>query len=549
MTQNAAVVVMSPWAHWIVRTSAPWPRAGGHGPRTDGASALIGVHLTGWEALAQQAVAAAQRAGARYADARLTRTLCHPLRFAEMTDWTETTGVGVRALVDGHWGFAAAPGGDTHAVEQLARDAVAQAKSDARGLPRTVELAATPAAVGHWTMPVKIDPFSIPFEEKLAVMQSWMDLASVLGLRIDTTASDLHFLRQERVVATSDGARFTQTVYESGGRVIVSDGTWPIELDGFTPMGKGWELALDANVPAQLGTAAERIAADRAARRNPKPVEVGRYTLVCDGGTMAALLDRTFAVATQLDRALGYEANTSGTSFLHDPLGMLGTFAVTSPVVTVTANRSAPGQLATVRWDDEGVVPEDFTIIKNGVLVDYQTTREQAAWLAPYYQRIGTPVRSHGCAAADHALVIPMQQLPNIALEGNTTPVTVDDLIANAKTGILLTDGDVITDFQSRTGVMQGTMREITNGKVGRPLMQGAVLFDTLELWKHVTAVGGFPTQRVAASSWYPYTPEAERFASMYPVKGEPPERTSASIQAVAAMIENQSIVDIRRKA
>jgi TldD protein len=320
-------------------------------------------------------------------------------------------------------------------------------------------------------------------------------------------------------------------------------------LDGLSPAGKGWEQMLDADIPGQLRAIPERVDAQVASMANPKAAQVGRYTLVCDGATMAALTERTLGMATQIDRALGYEANASGTSFLNEPLAMLGSLQLTSPLVTVTANRSAPGQLATVKWDTEGVEPDDFTLIHDGVLVDYQTTREQAAWLAPYYQKARRPVRSHGCAAVQNALSVPMQHMPNLALAAARTDVTTDDLVANIKEGVLVTHGETKADFQARTGTLTGIMHEIKNGRVGRPLQGGAVIYDTIDFWKHVIAVGGTSTQAVIASTTYPGTPLYDRWSGRYPAKGEPPQRTSTSIQGVAATVTNQAIVDLRRKA
>jgi TldD protein len=512
---------------------------------------FLSERLPETDALVQAAVDAAVRAGAQYADARMTRTVVHPMKFTAISQWTEVIGLGVRALVNGYWGFTAVPGGDRAAAEQLARDAVAQAKMYARALPRTVELGTIPTARGHWTMPVKVDPFTISMEEKLAFLRYWLEDASQIGVTINTRFSELHFLRQECTVATSEGASFSQIRYESGGKILAGAGgrREEVALQGLTPAGVGWELVLNAKIPEQLRQVRERVAQAEAGRAHQKPVQVGRYTLVCDGATMAALLDRTLGIATQLDRAYGYEANTSGTSFLSDPLNMLGTFQLASSHVSITANRSAPTQLATVRWDDEGVEPADFTLVQDGVLMDYQTTREQAAWLAPYYQRHNHPVQSHGCAMADSALCIPVQQTPNLALRPAPSHTNIEDLVATVRNGILITDGAATADFQARTGMLHGTMHEIKNGRVARALVGAAVRFDTLDLWKNIIVLGGPSTQVTSASSWYPYPADFERMAGMYPVKGEPPQRASNSVQAVAAVITNQTVIDPRRKA
>lgn len=576
---------MHPWTRrtWITRTATAVagttlrrgrgnhpsildPRAVTSATSASSAAAYntVATNTAEWERLVQEAVGEARRAGAQYADARVTHTVLHPLSFVGLGQWTELMGFGVRALYQGCWGFASAPDSDVRTIHELARQAVAQAKINARATDRgpshSIELGAIPAVTGRWTMPVEIDPFTISMDEKLAYMQYWVDYAPQFGTAIDTLTSHLYNVRQESVLATSDGTCCTQVTYESGGKIVVRDSRYTglsLPLLCLTPAGKGWELFLEADIPEQLRTMQHRFDDVVLVKGTTKPAQIGRYTMICDGATMAALLDKTLGLATQLDRALGYEANASGTSFLNDPLAMLGTFQVASPLVTVMANRSAPGQLATVKWDAEGVAPDDFTLIKKGVLVDYQTTREQVAWLGPYYQKHQLPPKSHGCAAVDSGLSIPLQHSPNLELlptpNGDPNPTKLDDMIASVKEGILLTEGDVHSDFQARSGFINGTMREIKNGRLGRVLIGAAIAYDTLEFWKNIAAIGGPSTRAVIASTpWTEFNPcqaVYDRFYKTYPVKGEPPQRVSYSVGAVAATITNQAMINLLRKA
>ncbi|HXC24489.1 MAG TPA: metallopeptidase TldD-related protein [Gemmatimonadaceae bacterium] len=524
---------------------------------------------------AQRAVEAAQAAGASYADARFTRTTQQsysPLGggVLEPNEDTELVGVGVRAVVNGYWGFAACPlwvsastGAET--VVRLARTAVAQAQVNARGIPSTVEMGHVPAVTGTWATPFKLDPFAISIEEKVEVIRYWNHLANRFGLGTEGPAW-LRFVRQERVLVTSDGSLVHQTCYESGGECHIKfegdskvGNEYPnaiLPLLGLDVVGKGWEVILEAKVPEQLATMPDKLKAIGEIMKRVKPRRIGRYTVVCDGATMASLLDQTLGVATQLDRALGYEANMGGTTYLDDPLAMVGHYAVASPLVTVTANRSAPGQLATVQWDDEGIVPEDFTLVKDGVLVDFQTTREQSAWLAPYYQQTGQPVRSHGCAAAEDATTITMQHMPNLALSPSSSEIHLEDLVADVKDGILIEGGVVAqADFQGRTGLLDGRMREITNGRLGPPIAGGSIMFDAVDFWKHVTAVGG-PATELGLTPMYDYTYKMRLtfetlMNQLYPnyFKGQPAQRTHHSVRAVAATITNQPLVDPRRRA
>ena len=503
-----------------------------------------------WASLAQRAIDVAQRAGARYTDTRLTRTVQHVYANQRLGREVETVGIGVRALVNGYWGFAACPSVDLMGVDRVAQDAVTQAATNARGTPRTVDLGPPTPAVGTWATPVEIDPFTISPEEKLDFYGYWVRAAERAQIRVDTIRSHIDFTRQDRMVMTSEGAHFVQTLYESGG-LIACSGMYGLNIEvnvqGITTAGRGWELFLNAKIPEQFPTMSAQIEAIHTLQKEAKPVTIGRYTVVCDGVTMASLLDRTLGAATQLDRALGYEANAAGTSYLTEPLTMLGTFKAASPHVTISANRSAPAQLATVRWDDEGVESQQFPLVKDGVLVDFQTTREQAAWLAPYYQQRGQPLRSRGCAAAESALFITMQHSPNLDLAPNSAAVHLDDLIADVPDGVLITDGQVMQiDFQTRSGLLVGQMREIKRGRLGRLITGGALLFDALDLWRNVIAVGGAPTEGVIASSQYPLGGSGGFWG--YPVKGQPPQATSHSVQSVAATIMNQTIVNPARK-
>jgi TldD protein len=267
-------------------------------------------------------------------------------------------------------------------------------------------------------------------------------------------------------------------------------------------------------------------------------VDVGKYDVVFAAGVTAGLAYKTLGIATQLDRALGYEANAGGTSYLGpDPLQYLGT-AVASPHVTLTANRTTPHALATAVWDDEGVPCEAFPLIKAGLLVDYQTTRELTHWLADWYTKAGVPVRSHACAVAETALDYPILMSPNIALEPGVEAIGVDDLIKDTKRGIYFPDGRFQVDQQVKNGILYGSElrkpREIRDGKLGTFLTGAGLLFNSQQLWKNVLAIGG------AASA---------QFTDQGESKGEPSQAGQCNVSAVPIKVKDCSVIDMRRKA
>jgi TldD protein len=488
-----------------------------------------------------RAIDAAKAAGATYAEARLTRTVIEQFGRVLQKD-EEELAIGVRALFERAWGFSSSPYWDLDEAAQLARDAVAQAKINGRLNTRVnaqmVEMGQYSTATGSWHTPIRIDPFQISLEEKTDFVRSFEGLVpkQFHGLKADCQFGGMGFKRQERAVATTEGAYFTQTLYEAGSQflVIVGEGQHQEAAQGrgLTPSGAGWELMLDANLREQIP---ELLVEAEAALSIPrKQVDVGRYDVVCDAPTMASFVNGTLGSATELDRAMGYEANAGGVSYLGpDPFAHLGT-AIGSSLLNITADRSMEKGLATVKWDDEGVMPDTFPIVQNGMLVDLSTVREHASWLGQWYTSRQQPVRSHGCAAASSAFDNVQSFTPNLTLTPGTEAIGFDDLVSNTQRGIAIIGGGTRMDFQSRGGTCVGVYREIIDGKLGARLVGAATLFDSTELWKKLMAVGGAASRNVSDAG---------------EVKGQPGQSFARSIASVPGSLKQVAIIDIRRKS
>ena len=121
--------------------------------------------------LLMEALDAARLAGAQYADARIGRYLqnfvvTREQQIINVVD-TDSIGIGVRALVDGTWGFAATRDLTKAGVAAAAREAVAIAKANRVARDRAVQLAPAPAVPdATWKSAYEIDPWSVPVEEK-----------------------------------------------------------------------------------------------------------------------------------------------------------------------------------------------------------------------------------------------------------------------------------------------------------------------------------------------------------------------------------------------
>jgi TldD protein len=93
-------------------------------------------------------------------------------------------------------------------------------------------------------------------------------------------------------------------------------------------------------------------ASDAQAKHAAPSVEPGKRDLILHPTHLWLTIHESLGHSTELDRALGMEANFAGTSFLTPD--KLGKFQLGSELVNVVAERTAPGSLATAGYDDDG---------------------------------------------------------------------------------------------------------------------------------------------------------------------------------------------------
>ena len=449
--------------------------------------------------LTKRAVDAARAAGAQYADARIAKYRSQGIQTRErrvqgLSD-NETAGMGLRVLVNGAWGFAATADLTTDAVVGLARSAVAQARANRAALARPITLAPYGSPqTGTWRSPIKTDPFSIPIADKVQLLLAAN--AAAMGVRgVRFANSGVNFLREEKWFANSEGSYTEQTLYRCSPSMNVTavsaDNSDFQSRSGneMAPRGLGYEHLLDCrmveNAPKWAEEAVQKLSA--------KPVEVGRYDLILDPSHLWLTIHESVAHPTELDRALGFEANYAGTSFVAPPEKVLGTLKYGSNLMNIQADRNQVGSLSACGWDDEGIVPETYDIIKDGVFVDYQTTREQAPYLDWYYKKIGKPTRSHGNSYAQYWSDVQFQRMPNVSLLPGAQDHVWEDLIAATDRGIAIVGNGSFSIDQQRYNAQFGgqVYYEIRGGKVVGMLKDVAYQIRTPEFWASLDMVGG----------------------------------------------------------
>jgi TldD protein len=488
------------------------------------------------------ALNAARSAGANYADARIGRqrqnfVFTREQQIQNVVD-TDTIGCGVRVLVDGTWGFAATRRLTRDGVAGAARQAVAIARANRVARDQAIELLPGPAHPNaSWTSPFQVDPWTVSIEDKASyLLRANAEAMRVTNVRFVNSA--LFFVKDERNYANTDGSVIAQTVIRSwpnfqATAVAPDRSDFQTRGNVVSPAQRGWEYVLAADFPANAGRWAEEAAQKLTAR----PVDVGRYDLVLDPGNMWLTIHESIGHPTELDRAMGYEANYAGTSFLAPPERYLGTFRYGPDFMNVQGDRSQAGGLSTIGYDDDGVQPQDFLIVRNGIFNDYQTTREQAPWLRDYYTRQGRETRSHGCCYAQDWANVQFQRMPNVSLLPGERDLVWDDLIAATDRGIAIVgDGSFSIDQQRYNAQFGGQLfYEIRGGRITGMLKDVAYQMRTPDFWNAMDMIGGRRSYQMGGS--------------FFDGKGQPGQVNAVSHGSPPARFRQINVINTGRRA
>jgi TldD protein len=437
--------------------------------------------------LADAALDAANAGGAQHADFRVERIRGQRINLSDgklegLSD-SDDVGLAVRVIVDGTWGFASAVDLTPEAAAGAARQAVEVAKVSAAMNTEHIELAPEPAYGDvTWVSAYETDPFTVSPREKVELLAAWS--AGLLTHPVVTHA-DAHLLQVKECKFYTDGAT---TTTQQRVRLHPELTAIAVTASGFEdmrtlapPAGRGWEYLTGAgwDFEAELSELPEFLAGKLAS----PSVEAGRYDLVIDPSNLWLTIHESIGHATELDRALGYEAAYAGTSFA--TLDKLNSLQYGSPVMHITGDRTVTHGLATVGYDDEGVAGQSWDLIKDGVLTGYQLDRRMAQ-----LKGFG---RSNGCAFADSPGHMPLQRMANVSLQPAENGLSTDDLIGGVANGIYI-QGDKSWSIDMQRYNFQFTGQRffrIRNGRLDGQLKDVAYQATTTDFWNSMEAVGG----------------------------------------------------------
>jgi len=434
------------------------------------------------------ALEAAVAAGAESADARLLTTESERLAARhgrlEHVARDEDTGLAVRVLAGGAWGFAATQRLDADSVAAAAREAVAQARACAALRAAPIALTPEPAHVARWQTPYEIDPASVPTADKTALLVA---ASRALEERPGITSGEafMAFRTERQSLHTSDGAAIEQTIRFAGcGLTAISVGAGGIQKRSYpNSWGQwitgGYELVERLDLLANVAETARECAA----LQDAAPCPAGRFDLILDPRQLMLQIHESVGHPLELDRVLGGEANYAGTSFA--TTDKLGSLRYGSPLVNLTADATLPGGVATFGFDDEGVAGQRWPLVHAGVLSGYLTSREYAGAIGEQ--------RSRGTMRADGWFHAPIVRMVNISLEPGGEDLSLDDLIADTRHGLFMSTNRSWSIDQRRVNFQFGCelAYEIRDGKLGRLLRNPLYHGLTTEFWGSCDALGG----------------------------------------------------------
>jgi TldD protein len=452
--------------------------------------------------MADIALNAARSKGATYADVRIGRYLNQVIstREAQVQNIgnSESYGLGVRVIANGSWGFAATNNLSDDSIAKAAESAVAIAKGNSKLMIEPVKLAAQ-RGFGEvsWKTPIERNAFEVPIKDKVDLLLQVNSEAIKLGAKY--VNSSIFMVNEQKYFASTDGSYIDQDIHRiwpnfTVTKVDAGGGKFETRNALSAPVGMGFEYLTPKEEekikggPVTLYKKRYDILEDvREAtvhvdeKLKAKPVMPGKWDLILDPSHLFLTIHESVGHTTELDRVLGYEANYAGTSFLTLDKWESKKFNFGSKLVNVIADKTEIGSLGAVGYDDEGVKCGKWDIIKDGVLVNYQTIRDQA-------HIIGLS-ESQGCCYADSWESIQFQRMPNVSLAPGKDALTAADMVKGVEKGIYLFGRNSYSIDQQRYNFQfSGQLAyEVKEGKIVGMVKDASYQSNTQEFWNSCT--------------------------------------------------------------
>lgn len=400
----------------------------------------------------------------------------------------EDIGIGIRVLKNGRWGFSSTPILTKESIHATCEDAINIAQSTTGINQFPIILTKDTPIQGKFSTKVEKDPFKVSLEDKVNLLYKINEITSANQL-IRKTIGYLYFRKFNQIFLSTEGADLENDICMSSAMFEVTSvdkGDFQSRRYQEFPKTVGWEWIEEQDLLSH----AERVAEEAVIKLRAPKAPAGKKDLILLPSHLVLTIHESVGHPTELDRALGWEANFAGTSFA--TTDKRGNFQYGSELVNFRADNSLPQGLATWGWDDDGVQGKSWDIVRNGVFANYGTTRDVAHYIGDN--------ESMGCNRADSYSSQPINRIPNLSLMPGEDKMSLDDLIADTNDGILIDGRGSFSIDQRRYNFQFGGdfFHEIKNGKIVGPLRDVTYQAITPHFWKSMDAI-------CDKSEWIPY--------------------------------------------
>ncbi len=419
-----------------------------------------------------------------YADIRLQRSGIEDIKVkngtVEALSRNEDQGFGIRVIANGAWGFAASSILNSDEMKRVAEAAIEIAKASVLTKREDVRLTPTEIYQDSYKSGYDVDPFGVSIDKKLSLL---LDSCALMqkNPKIKVAEGSMQFFKTDKIFASTEGAFIEQSIVESGAGIYATavEGSeaqrrsYP-NSHGGGYAARGYEFVEEL----KLLEHAERIKEEAVELLSAPPLPEMETTIIISGNQMALQVHESCGHPTELDRVLGTEISLAGGSFL--TLDKVNKLKYGSEKVTIVADATIPGGLGSFGFDDEGVKAQRAYLVKEGLFVGYQTSRETAAVLNQ---------QSNGTMRADGWNRIPLIRMTNINLEPGEWDL--EDLIKDTKDGVFLDTNKSWSIDDRRLNFQFGVEAawEIKGGKRGKMFKNGIYTGITPEFWNSCDAV------------------------------------------------------------
>ena len=429
------------------------------------------------EDYAEKAVQVALQYGSQYCDVRVesVQTTGLVVENGEVENFISSndSGLGIRVLVNGAWGFCSMS--DPKSFDSLKENIIDTVKS-ARHYSEYKKQKVRLADVKSFTDVVNYQVKILPSVEEMMKIGLESDRVIQSTKRIIKSSVSIHHDKFHKYFVNSEGSKITHNFDDViANMYATAHHSGLTESVNTTEGGRGGlEMITGKN---DLLVVAKSISEKADTLLDAQTVKEEKATVVMNPDFVALLTHEILGHPSEADRVLGKEMAWAGGAWW---AGKIGT-KIGSSELNVIDDPTIPSSLGWYKYDDEGVSATKKTLIKDGVLNTHMQSRETAAL---FESPANSSMRASGYS------FMPLIRMACTCIEpGNWDP---EEIIKDVKNGYLICNMKIpsIDMMRYNWSISCQYAQKIENGELGELLRDVIVMGNSPEFFESIDARG-----------------------------------------------------------